>query len=321
MIDKYRGPGRNLFQSFSSQLTEEVDPNSIASDYFITIAPYIFPDAEKYHLVNFSEVIQLFLHGVLKQVSIRRCAAMFEQFAFYFPFKDVDKQIHLYLPDRLSESKERYPVLYMFDGHNLFFDEMATYGRSWDLLDFLGTYNKELIVVGIECSHEDGERLREYCPYSVDAAHFGQIDGYGDHFMDWLVNDLKPFIDDNYPTIAGRVGTAIAGSSMGGLMAYYGGVVHNETFSKAAALSPAFGFCFDELMAEFAHQQINPDTRIYFSFGDQEVNESRLDQASYLEQAILDRGGDTYMHLAAGGDHSEATWAAQNQLYMDFLWH
>ncbi|MGH2096618.1 hypothetical protein ACRCJR_01790 [Aerococcus urinaeequi] len=46
MIDKYRGPGRNLFQSFSSQLTEEVDPNSIASDYFITIAPYIFPDAE-----------------------------------------------------------------------------------------------------------------------------------------------------------------------------------------------------------------------------------------------------------------------------------
>ena len=117
------------------------------------------------------------------------------------------------------------------------------------------------------------------------------------------------------------VGTAIAGSSMGGLMAYYGGVVHNETFSKAAALSPAFGFCFDELVAELARQSIDQDTRLYLSFGDQEVNESRLDQASYLEQAILDRGGDTYMHLEAGGDHSEATWAAQNQLYMDFLWH
>lgn len=30
---------------------------------------------------------------------------MYEQFAFHFPFKDVDKQVHLYLPDRLSESK------------------------------------------------------------------------------------------------------------------------------------------------------------------------------------------------------------------------
>ncbi|MGH2067207.1 alpha/beta hydrolase, partial [Aerococcus sp. L_4] len=178
-----------------------------------------------------------------------------------------------------------------------------------------------LIVVGIECSHEDGERLREYCPYSVDTAHFGQIDGYGDHFMDWLVNELKPFIDDNYPTIAGRVGTAIAGSSMGGLMAYYAAVVYNQIFSKAAALSPAFGFCFDELVAELARQSIDQDTRLYLSFGDQEVNEGRLDQASYLEQAFLDRGGETYMHLAAGGDHSEATWAAQNHLYMDFLWH
>ncbi|MER2293086.1 MAG: hypothetical protein ABS875_04515 [Aerococcus urinaeequi] len=49
------------FQSFSSQFTEEVDPNSIANDYFMTIAPYIFPDAEKYHLMNLSEVIHLFL--------------------------------------------------------------------------------------------------------------------------------------------------------------------------------------------------------------------------------------------------------------------
>ncbi|KAF3305516.1 hypothetical protein FPV25_04070 [Carnobacterium sp. PL17GRE32] len=54
------------FQSSSSQLTGEVNTNSIASYYFMTIAPYIFPDAEKYHLMNLSEVIHLFLHGVLK---------------------------------------------------------------------------------------------------------------------------------------------------------------------------------------------------------------------------------------------------------------
>lgn len=245
---------------------------------------------------------------------------MFEQFAFYFPAKDVDKQIHLYLPDHLSESKERFPVLYMFDGHNLFFDEDATYGTSWDLLHFMDTYDKDLIIVGIECSHEEGERLREYCPYSVETEHFGQIDGYGDQNMNWLVNELKPFIDDNYPTIADRTGTAIAGSSMGGLMAYYAAIVHNQTFSKAAALSPAFGFCAEELMGEFVHHEISPDTRVYLSFGDQEVNQDRLKEAGYFEQAILDRSGKTYMHLEKDGDHSESTWAAQNQLYMDFLW-
>ncbi|PNL91547.1 hypothetical protein [Aerococcus viridans] len=62
MRKKIRQPGKELlqlhtknlcqFQSSSSQLTEEVNPNSIASDYFMTIAPYILPDAEKYHLVK-----------------------------------------------------------------------------------------------------------------------------------------------------------------------------------------------------------------------------------------------------------------------------
>ena len=65
-LAKYKVPFTNLFQSISSQLTEEVDPNSIASYYFMTIAPYISPDAEKHHLMNLSEVIHLFLHGVLK---------------------------------------------------------------------------------------------------------------------------------------------------------------------------------------------------------------------------------------------------------------
>ncbi|MBA5746329.1 hypothetical protein ACUW9Z_000502 [Aerococcus sp. 150760007-1] len=76
MRKKIRQPGKELlqlhtenlcqFQSSSSQLTGEVNTNSIASYYFMTIAPYIFPDAEKYHLMNLSEVIHLFLHGVLK---------------------------------------------------------------------------------------------------------------------------------------------------------------------------------------------------------------------------------------------------------------
>lgn len=245
---------------------------------------------------------------------------MFEQFAFYFPAKDVDKQIHLYLPDNYEESKEHFPVVYMYDGHNLFFDEDATYGTSWGLLDFMDTYDKQVIIVGIECSHEEGERIREYCPYPVDTQYFGHVAGYGDVYMDWLVNELKPFIDDNYPTLPDREATAIAGSSMGGLMAFYSVIAHNDVFSKAGALSPAFGFAVPELEAEIAQHDIDPDTRVFFSYGDEEVNFERLKPTATFNDAIIEAGGETHVHIEEGGDHSEATWRKQNRLYMDFLW-
>ena len=61
------------------------------------------------------------------------------------PFQCM-RTIHVYLPDNYNESQEQYPVMYMFDGHNLFFDEDATYGKSWGLKDFLDNYDKKLII-------------------------------------------------------------------------------------------------------------------------------------------------------------------------------
>ena len=36
-----------------------------------------------------------------------------------------DKNIIVYLPDDYYQSEERYPVLYMNDGQNAFFDDQA----------------------------------------------------------------------------------------------------------------------------------------------------------------------------------------------------
>ena len=46
------------------------------------------------------------------------------------------RTVHIYLPDGLARD-QKVPVLYMFDGHNLFVDEEATYGKSWGLKDYL----------------------------------------------------------------------------------------------------------------------------------------------------------------------------------------
>ena len=59
-----------------------------------------------------------------------------------------------------------------FDGHNLFLNSDATYGKSWGLADFLDHYDKKLIIVGIECNHEGNERLSEYCPYNLNSRLF-----------------------------------------------------------------------------------------------------------------------------------------------------
>ena len=79
--------------------------------------------------------------------------------------KGKNRPLHIYLPDDYATSLDRYPVLYMFDGHNLFSNEDATYGKSWGLKEFLDQWDRKLILVGIECGHEGDERLSEYLPY------------------------------------------------------------------------------------------------------------------------------------------------------------
>ena len=77
----------------------------------------------------------------------------------------LDRTVHLYLPQGYEQSDGRYPVLYFYDGHNLFSDADATYGKSWGLGDYLDRCGKGFIAVGVECNHEGNGRLIEYYPF------------------------------------------------------------------------------------------------------------------------------------------------------------
>ena len=147
---------------------------------------------------------------------------MLIQEPFNYSPKNVNRTLHIYLPNDYDFSQERYPVMYFFDGHNLFRDSDATYGKSWGLKEFLDHWDKPMIVVGLECSHTGSERLEEYLPYPVREADFGKLTAKGDETLEWLLTRVKPYIDDRFPTIPFRECTGIAGSSMGGLMAIRG---------------------------------------------------------------------------------------------------
>lgn len=246
-----------------------------------------------------------------------------------YPPKGADRPLHIYLPEGYWESGERYPVLYFFDGHNLYRDEDATYGKSWGLADFLDRWGKKIIVVGIECGHEGNERLSEYLPYPADpGSWFAGIEPMGKTTMDWIVTEIKPRIDRTYRTIPFRECTGIAGSSMGGLMALYAAAAYNRWFSKAGCVSSAIGCCMGRMTADLTHQDISPDTRVYLSWGtreagapDREDRQSRTYWFNARAAEILEaRGAAVKLRCQVGGGHCEADWEKLVPELMGFLW-
>ena len=247
---------------------------------------------------------------------------MVNKFNFFFPASGEERRIHLYLPDNYFETDERYAVLYMFDGHNLFFDADATFGKSLGLKEFLDNYWKGVIVVGIECAHDDWTRVCEYCPYDIQSRIYGHIPGRGWQTFDWIAQSLKPYIDRRYRTVASREATAIAGYSMGGMMALYGVLHFNHVFSKAAVISAAFQPAMNQFRHEITTGTFNLDTRIFFSWGTQELAdewdlENRIRE---LEWLVQQKGIKTYLLRNEGGNHNEASWQYEVPHWMRFLW-
>ena len=235
----------------------------------------------------------------------------------------LDRQVQLYLPEGWQTAGERYPVLYMYDGHNLFFDSDATYGKSWGLKEFLDGWNKKIIVVGVECNQEGDNRLGEYSPFAKAQWPSVYYDGRGDIYMKWLVEELKPFIDSRYPTLPGRENTAIAGSSLGGLMSVWSLLKYNEVFSRAAGLSNSFPCCWEPMKPMVENARILPGTRLFMSWGSRENAPEVVEMmgACTLEtnRILTEKGAKVYPYMQVEGRHCEADWEKQLPVFMDWL--
>ena len=235
---------------------------------------------------------------------------------------EAQRRVYLYLPDSYKkETEKRYPVMYMFDGHNVFFDEDATFGKSWGMNKFMEESKKELIIVAVECNHEGNHRLEEYSPVTFENATLGKIKGRGRVYMNWLVNTLKPEIDAKYRTLPDRLNTIICGSSMGGLMALYGATVYNHVFQRGACLSPSLWVSPGKVLEVVARAHIRRDTCIYMDYGSEEMfnhaaNAEALISTSHL---LLTKRVNLALRIVPGGTHSEASWEKQIPVFMDCL--
>ena len=229
---------------------------------------------------------------------------------------------YLYLPDSYEdEPDKRYPVLYMFDGHNVFFDSDATYGKSWGMNSYMNFTKKPLIIVAIECNHEGDGRLSEYSPMTFQNSTLGKVVGKGKVYMDWLVNVLKPKIDEKLRTLPDREHTIIAGSSMGGLMSLYAALEYNDVFQRAACLSPSLWVAPSKIIQMISMAEIKNDTCIYMDYGSKEIfnhaaNAEALISVSHL---LLAKHVNLAFRIVPGGTHCEASWEKQIPIFMDCL--
>lgn len=225
------------------------------------------------------------------------------------------RSAYVYLPESYGwDECRRYPVLYMFDGHNVFFDQDATYGKSWGLKEYLDRTQTQLIVAAVECSHSpDNGRLAEYSPYDFADSQLGRFRGLGRETMEWLIHDFKSEIDRQYRTLPDREHTFLAGSSMGGLMSLYGVMEFNHVFSRAGALSPSVWVAPGKLSKLAREAELGEDTVIYTDYGSEEGRQRPkvARQLSKLADILESRDVMMTRRIVPGGTHCEACWERQ----------
>ncbi len=242
------------------------------------------------------------------------------------PLKQSPRKIWVYLPDDYDSSVKKYPVLYMFDGHNLFDDSVATYGKSWGIKDYLDKHHLPLVVVGQDCNHTGNSRLEEYCPFPVEAnTWIGDLNTSGNITARWFVKKLKPACEKRYRIYSDRDHVGIAGSSMGGLMSFYTIAKYNDVFSKAACVSPTMDIQMKPLLNLIHKAKISENTKIYMDFGSNEVKTKKtlvqcLDHLLELNHAFQSHGCNTFPHIVVGGGHNEATWESIFPLFLEYLY-
>ncbi len=224
------------------------------------------------------------------------------------------RNVDVYLPASYSV-RRRYPVVYMQDGQNLS-DPAIAFAGTWELdgaLVRLAERGIEPIVVGV---HNTEDRLLEYSPF----AHPRHGGGGADRYLAFLAETLKPRIDRLFRTKLSRAYTALAGSSMGGLVSFYGWLRRPETFGHAAAMSPSFWFGRDRLF-DYVQARKLPRGRLYLDVGTAEGDEAVRDvrrMRQLLQQQGIRRTAFAFEQVR-DARHQEAAWARRIDDALAFL--
>jgi predicted alpha/beta superfamily hydrolase len=236
---------------------------------------------------------------------------------FEIPQLNKTRKIWSLLPHDYETSEESYPVLYLQDAQNLF-NENADYG-NWEIdkkLAVMSDYGiGKIIIIAVE--HAESERLQEY---NVGRTLLGT--GSGKQYIRFLTDTLKPFVDKTYRTKPEREFTGIGGSSMGGLVSIFSGLIYPEVFGKLMVFSPSL-WVIPKIKLGFLDFFEPLETRLYLYAGGDE-SDTMVSHVTKLKKRLLKREtlkGKMKIRLSINleGKHNEIYWSDEFPKAIEWL--
>jgi predicted alpha/beta superfamily hydrolase len=237
-------------------------------------------------------------------------------------FLPAARDLIVYVPAIYDANPQRrFPVLYLQDGQNLFDPATSFAGVAWragETADRLIAERKmqPLVMVGIYNTGK--QRLREYTPSRAKKLGGGGANRYGK----MLVREIMPFIESKYRVAGGPPYTGVGGSSLGGLLALYLGLIYPEIFGKVVAVSPAVWWNQRWIINFAARRRLKSRPRIWLDTGTQEGTHTIADARRMRDVLTLrgwQEGRDLHYEEIQGGQHNEAAWAQRLGSVLQFL--
>jgi len=223
------------------------------------------------------------------------------------------RRVSIYLPPGYHASADRYPVLYLQDGQNLFDPGRAFVpGQDWQLDETAqalieAAAIEPLVMVGVD--HGGPDRLDEYTP-TRDARR--RAGGRLDAYRAMLIEELKPWIDRHLRTRPEAASTGLGGSSLGGLATLAIGLARPDVFGRLAVMSPSLWWDRRRVLEQARAAQHRLPLRMWLDAGTDE-GPGTLHHVRMLKNILVARGwrlkDDLHYREVAGGRHSEADWS------------
>lgn len=259
-----------------------------------------------------------------------------------FKSKYVDsRNIDIYLPKAYhKKSNAKFPVIYMHDGQMLFDTVLCWNGKTWDIDNSMEKsaeygFAEPAIIVGIWNTEK---RWEEYMPQDVFSylADEDQKEEYtkvvSNEYLKFIVEELKPEIDKNFRTKTDKDNTIIMGSSMGGLISWYGLLKYPSVFGKAGCLSthwpgvsPKYKHPLPVAIRKYflANLPKPGDHLFYFDYGSETLDKYYQPYQYAIDTSMIALGYKTTIHFMSkefpGEAHDEIAWGKRVQFPIEYF--